>query len=307
MTPTEEDRFADAERLWASGDPKGAARVHIDLTRRAQNPELRLRSALVLVERLNPAWNMGAILEACSIGMDMANKLGESPTKAYLMSIKAKNLAMLNGSLILERKNLKLAPGWLAFSLERDEQQYRELTARIEANDEETDRLARDGQKESGDQGTLGHVLLSVANISFQRYLSVKLDGLRKIVPLPSFIGERLKSYALDERLWYDGPDRKRMRKHLKECECRYSEAVAAFRATGDELNVAYASYAAANDLRSANRFRKAKRYLRQAETISTRHKNTMLQDRIAVLKERIRQRNRNVPNYAAGEGSPDE
>ena len=70
---------------------------------------------------------------------------------------------------------------------------------------------------------------------------------------------------------------------------------------------MAYASYAAANDVRSANRFRKAKRYLRQAETISTHHKNTILHDRIAVVKERIRQRNRNMPNYAAGEGSPDE
>jgi hypothetical protein len=306
MTPTEEDRFADAERLWASGDPKAAARVHIELTRHAQKPELRLRSALALIERLNPAWNVGAILEACSIGMDMAKKLGESPTKAYLMSMRAKNLAMLNGSLILARKNLKLAPGWLGFSLERDEQQYKELTARIEANDEETDRLARDGQKESGDQGTLGHVLLSVANISFQRYLSVKVDGFHKIVPLPSFIGEKLKPYALDEYLWYSGPDRKRMRNHLKECERRYSEAIAAFRAAGDESNVSYASYAAANDLRSANRFRKAKHYLRHAETISMHYKNTILLDRITVLKERIRQRNRNVPNYAAGEGRPD-
>jgi len=302
MAPTEEDRFADAERLWASGDAKAAAQVHIDLSRHAQNPELRLRSALALIERLNPAWNVEMILEACSIGMDMANQLAETQTRAYLMSMRAKNLTIWNGSLIVARKNLRLAPGWLGFSLECDERQYQELTARIEANDKEADRLARDAQRESGDQATLGHVLLSVANISFQRHMSLKVDSVHKIPRLSAFLREKLKSYVLDEYLWYSRPDRQRMRNYLQECERRYSEAVAAFRAVGDDLNVGYAFYAAANDLRTANRFRKARRYLNQAETIAIHHKDRTLLDRIPALKERIRQRNRNVPNYAAGE-----
>jgi hypothetical protein len=307
MAQTEEDSFAAAEQLWASGNAKAAAAVHIDLTRHAHNPELRLQSALTLIERLNPARSVDVILEACSTGMNMAEKLGEIQVRAHLMSVRAQNLAILNGSLLLARKNLRLAPGWRGFSLERDEQQYKELTARIEANDEEADRLARDAEKESGDEATLGHVLLSVANISFQRYMSRKLDSLHKVVPLPSFIRKKLESYALDECLWYNVPDREAMRSHLKECECRYLKAAAAFRATGNELKIAYAFYGLANDLRSANRFRKAKRYLRQAETIARHHNDQALLKRISLLKERIRQRNRNVPNYAAGEGRTDE
>jgi hypothetical protein len=97
------------------------------------------------------------------------------------------------------------------------------------------------------------------------------------------------------------------MRDYLVQCERRYSEVVAAFRAIGDELNVGYAFYAAANDLRTANRFRKARRYLKQAEPIATHYKDRSLLDRIPALKERIRQRNRNVPNYAAGESGTDE
>ncbi len=306
MVPTEEHRFAEAERLWASGDARGAAQIHIDFSRHARSPELRLRSALVLIERLNPAWNVEAILEACSIGMDMANQLGEAQTRAHLMSMRAKNLAIWNGSLIVARKNLRLAPGWLGFSLERDEHQHQELTARIEANDKEADRLASDAQRESGDPATLGHVLVSVASISFHRYLSVKAESLHKVPRLPSFLREKLKSYVLDEYLWYSRSDRRRMRNYLQECVRRYFQAVAAFRAVGDELNVGYAFYAAANDLRTANRFRKAGRYLNQAETIATHHKDRTLLDRIPALKERIRQRNRNVPNYAAGEGGPD-
>lgn len=281
--------------------------MHIDLSRHAYNPELRLESALALIERLNPARSVDIILEACSTGMDMAEKLGKIQIRAHLMSVRAQDLAILNGSLMLARKNLRLAPGWLGFSLERDEQQYKELTARIEANDGEADRLARDAEKESGDKATLGHVLLSVANISFQRYMSRKLDSLHKIAPLPSFIRKKLESYALDECLWYDIPDREAMRNNLKECECRYLEAAAAFHAAGDELKVACAFYGLANDLRSANRFRKAKRYLRQAEKIARHHNDQTLLKRISLLKERIRQRNRNVPNYAAGEGRTDE
>jgi hypothetical protein len=307
MAPTEEDKFAQAERLWASGHRKAAAQIHVQLSRDAQNLELRLQSVLVLVERLNPAWDVDAIIEACTTGMTVAQKLGESQTRVYLMSMRAKNLAILNGSLILARKNLKLAPGWLGFSLERDKQKYKELTASIEANDEEIDRLARDVQKESSDKATLGHVLLSVANISVQRYLSLKSDCLRNVVPLPSFIREKLRSYALDDFLWYSFSDRQAMRNHLQDCECRYLEAVAAFRAAGDELNVAYAFYGLANDLRSANRFRKSVHYLKQAETIARLHNDQVMLSRIPILKERIRQRNRNVPDYVAGGGSTDE
>jgi hypothetical protein len=104
--------------------------MHVDLIRRAQNPKLRPRSALVVVERLDPGWNVDVILEACSMGMEMAEKLGDTPTRAYLMSLRAKNLAVWNGSLVMARKNLRMAPGWLGLSLERDEEQYKSLTVR---------------------------------------------------------------------------------------------------------------------------------------------------------------------------------
>jgi tetratricopeptide (TPR) repeat protein len=302
MDPTDEDKFASAEQLWASGDPKTAAAVHLALSRHAQSPELRLKSALVLVGRLNPGWDVDVILEACSTGMNMAEKLAEPATTAYLMGMRAKNLAILNGSLITTRKSLRLAPRWLGFSLQRDEEQYKSLTTRIKRNDEEIDRLANDAQKACGDQQTLGHVLLSIGNICFQRYMSVKSDCLQSSVRLPAFVRQHLMSLALDEYLWYDAAARQAMGNHLKECERTYSEAVAAFRAAGDELNVAYAFYALANDLRTANRFRKAKRYLQEAKTIARHHNDQTLLNRIPLLEERIRRRNRNVPDYAAGE-----
>jgi hypothetical protein len=50
-----------------------------------------------VVERLDPGWNVDVILEACSMGMEMAEKLGDTSTRAYLMSLRAKNLAVWDG------------------------------------------------------------------------------------------------------------------------------------------------------------------------------------------------------------------
>jgi hypothetical protein len=97
------------------------------------------------------------------------------------------------------------------------------------------------------------------------------------------------------------------MRRELEDCERQYCNAVTAFRTQGDDLNVARAYYNLSNALRTANRYRRAKRYLKQAEIIARRLNDETLLKKIPLLKERIRQRNRNVPNYAAGEGRADE
>jgi hypothetical protein len=306
MAATDEEQFAAAETLWASGCVKAAAAAHLDLTRKAQTAELRLRSALILIERLNPAWNAEVILEACSTGLAMATKLGENGTQAYLMGMRSKNLAIFAASLVEERKSLRLAPGWIGFSLDRDESAHKALSEQIDKTEQEIDQLAQNAQRQSPDQTTLGHVVMSVAHISFQRYMGLKSDRLRMSVRLPSFIREWIRTWALDEYSWYASADRQAMRNHLKECEKRYNDAVSAFRSADDELNVGYAYYALANDLRSANRFRKATRYLNQAEAIAIRHNDEQLMNRIPILRERIRKRNRNVPNYVAGEGRPE-
>jgi len=302
MVPNEENSFTHAEHLWAAGDVDAAVQLYVDLSRHARAPDLRLRSALAIVERVNPSRNAEIILEACSTGIELAEILGEPQTKAYVMGMRAKNLGIVNGFLSLARKNLRLAPVWLGFSLERDENQCKSLTAQIHANDDEIGHLVRSAQQESTDQTTLGHVLLSVGNVWFQRYLTSKADFHRKSIPLPSFVRKELRNHMLDDYLLYNATDCQALHKQLRECEMRYLEAAASFRAAGDELNEGYAIYALANDLRSANRFRKAKRYLIRAEMIANRHKDQKLLQSIAVVKERIRRRNRNVPNYVAGE-----
>ena len=306
MAQMDEQRFAAAEQLWESGEARAAIVQHLDLVRHAHNLDVRLQSALLLVERLNPTSHDTEILECCSIGMKVAAELGDAATRVYLLGMLAKNLAIQNGSFLIARRNLRMAPGWLGFSLARDEEEYNALSSLIDANNKEIDRLTLEALEDNMDAATRGHLLLSLANVSLQRYFDVKIDSFRFPIRLPPFVRELLRSWALDEWLLHTASDRRLMHHHVRECERKYSEAVAAFRAEKDEVNVAHAFYALANDLRSANRFSKARPYLQQSETIARRLNEPQLLRLIPVLKERIRRRNRNVPNYAAQEAQLD-
>ena len=74
------------------------------------------------------------------------------------------------------------------------------------------------------------------------------------------------------------------------------------FRKENDEAGTACAYYNLPNELRSAFRFHKAKKYLRLAKRIAERHGDKRLLPGIKVLEKSIRARNRDTPNYLAGE-----
>lgn len=85
------------------------------------------------------------------------------------------------------------------------------------------------------------------------------------------------------------------MQGQLPNCRRRISK-------DGDGLGAGYAYFNLANDLRSAFRFWKAKKYMRSAKTIAERHRDDNLLRSIGVVEKSIRTRNRDTPNYLAGE-----
>jgi hypothetical protein len=79
-------------------------------------------------------------------------------------------------------------------------------------------------------------------------------------------------------------------------------DAGKAFIEAGDEGQVAYVYFNLANDLRSAFRFRKAKMYLSQSKQLAEGHRNDNLLRQVRALEQSIVARNRDTPNYVAGE-----
>jgi hypothetical protein len=105
----------------------------------------------------------------------------------------------------------------------------------------------------------------------------------------------------------YDTASRRLMRALVGQCEARYLEAVAVLQKADDDFLEAYAFYNLANILRSAYRFRSARGYLRQARALAEKQENKELLKNIHHLEKSIRLKNRDTPNYAAGERRPPE
>jgi tetratricopeptide (TPR) repeat protein len=181
------ERFKQAEHLWVEGDVRAAIDAYMNLLRARQEADVRLQSALALVERLKLIDHSQVISEACACGVDAAEALNEIGTQAYLLAKRAECLTVIDGIAAHSRKRLNMAPGWLAFALERDKVAYEELTKQIELNDREAEGLIARALRLAPDDTVLGHVLCSRAMMAFQRFFSIKLDRLPSRLSTPAW------------------------------------------------------------------------------------------------------------------------
>jgi hypothetical protein len=300
------DRFREAERRWVSGDAHGATSIHFDICINGRDDRVRLQSALVLVERLKAIERLDEVLKVCDAGTRCAQRMRDSLSEAYLLAKKAVGLAIVNGlSLVPARRRLRMAPGWLGFSLEHDEAQFKELTQKIEANEAEIKGMLAQAlatADQSVSHSTKAQVLLCAGQVHFNRYMNLKTEYLKGVVLIPRGLLQLLRLYWLDDFLHFAKDERARINACLNQCEASYLTAADEFQKDGDELGVGHACFNLANDLRSAFRFRKAKKYLRLAKRIAERHGDNNLLAGIRVLEKSIRMRNRDTPNYLAGE-----
>jgi hypothetical protein len=303
---TEADRLQEAERRWASGDAQGAISIHFDICINGQNDRVRLQSALVLVERLKAVEHLDEFLQVCDAGVRCAQRMRDSLSEAYLLAKKAEGIAIVNGlSLVPARKKLRMAPGWFGFSLERDEAQYKELTQKINANETEIEGMlakALTTAEQAGSHQTKAQVLLCTGQVHFNGYMTLKTEYLKGTAIVPRGLLRLLRPSRLDDFLHFTKDERAKMSACLNQCEASYLAAADAFQKDGDELGAGCAYFNLANDLRSAFRFWKAKKYLHLASTIAERHGDGNLLRSIGVLEKSIRMRNRDTPNYLAGE-----
>jgi hypothetical protein len=311
MGEEENAKFQAAEQLWQSGNVGDAVRIHFNLCLNGQDPRMRLGSAMVLVDRLKFPQEPEKLLQVCTVAIESAKQLSDAMNKALFMAKRAEYLVIFNGlTLLPARKRLRMAPGWFAFALESDEKQYVRLTRQLEANDREADSLSASALRiceQNGDASAKGRVLMCAGTIAFQRYMNHKLDGLPPRMRVPSWLIAWLRDHHLDEYVLYDAETRREMRKLLNECKVRYVTAANIFRDAGEESIEAYAFYNLANELRSAYRFAAARKYLGRARLLAERHKNKQLLKGIHLLEKSIRLKNRDTPNYVAGEQRPPE
>lgn len=311
MGESEEAKLRAAEQLWRSRNIIGAVAMYFELLEHGKDPQARLTAAMVLLDRLKFPQAPEKLLPACTVGIECAKQVSDAKTQARFMAKKAEYLVTFNGMrLVPVRKRLRMPPGWFAFTLEREKRQHEELTRQMDANEAEADGLIAAAVaicEEIGDRSTKGHVLICAGTMAFQRYVSRKIDDLPSQIRIRGRLMRWLSEHRLDEYLLYDAKCRSEMRKLVKRCEASFLEAADLFRDVGEEDTVAYAFYNLANNLRSAYRFRKAARYLQRARAIAEEFGNQALLSSIRTLGRSITLKNRDTPNYAAGEQRPEE
>jgi hypothetical protein len=265
---------------------------------------------MVLVDRLKFPQGPKELLQVCTVAIESAERLADAKNQALFMATKAEYLVTFSGLFQFPaRKRLRMPPGWFAFGLEREEKEYTELTEQIEANDRKADAFASAARNiaEKAGVGTVAHVLMCMGTMAFQRYMSRKLDGLPSRIRVPQWLLPRLRECRLDEYVLYDTETRRQVRTLVAQCEERYLEAVKVLQNAGDDFLESYAYYNLANNLRSMYRLGSASKYLKQARALAEKRDNEQLLKSIHHLEKSIRLKNRDTPNYAAGERRPPE
>ena len=118
MDESEKARFQFAEELWRSGRIADAIQLHFDLCLNGRNASVRLRSAMVIVDRLKFLDAPEKLLQVCTVGADCAKELSDTTNQAGFMARKAEYLATFRVlNLAHRRKRLRMTPGWFAFGL----------------------------------------------------------------------------------------------------------------------------------------------------------------------------------------------
>ena len=134
--------------------------------------------------------------------------------------------------------------------------------------------------------------------------MNQKVEYLKAPIRVPRVLMPLLRPYRLDDFVLFTKKERRTMADSLRQCEASYLASAEESRKDSDESSIAYVYFNLANELRTAFRFHRAKKYLRLAKQIAERQNEQRLLPRITLLEKRIRQRNRNTPNFLAGERS---
>lgn len=223
------DKFKEAERRCDTGDAPGGLQIHLDICINGRDERVRLQSALSLVERHRAMDHLPKLLQDCDVGTGCVRSMKELAPEAYLMGKKAEYLAVLNGvSLVAARKVLRMAPGWFAFLLEGDEAQFKELTAKIDANYEEVGRSLERAlllSEDANSHSTKAQVLLCTARVHFHRYMNLKVESLKEVRKVHIILSRLLRRYRLDEFFLFKREERANMEKCLEQCEASYLTA----------------------------------------------------------------------------------
>jgi hypothetical protein len=203
-----------------------------------------------------------------------------------------------------EQSKLKLAPEWIEFATESDKSRHESLTADIEKLNKEIDGLldqAVSQAEKSGNKKILGYVLMSKGDIVSSRYMQFKADHMRGLRAKFWVRFEFMRFPIFEYLLTFSNGDARVLNAYIKAFTADFLRAAKLL----DEVNDSSAGAAyhnLANHLRTAYRFRAARKYVAEGKKIAAKHNDTLLMRQLDMMEKSIAAKNRDVPDYINGD-----
>jgi cell division protein FtsB len=302
---SEKDRLHNAINLIMQGQRKEAAAELLALEKIITDKNLRIQLIDAALSALDPVSENDKLIKLSEEAIAMTDKNNRKDLQAFFTSRKADFLMGKMTFLLYGQANLKLSPDWTAFSTEEDKKEYEALTAEAEKTESEINTLLRDAlmlAEQSNSKQVVARILMSSASIDSARYLHYKMECMRGGLRTKLWVKFELLRHPFFEKwLVYSKEKTDKLNGFLKSFTDKFLNAAHIL----DELNDSLAGYAyhnLANDLKSAYRFGKAKKYLLKAKAMAERHNDYLLKKQVELLGKAINARNGDIPDYINGE-----
>lgn len=302
---SEEDRLKNILNLVVQGRRREASSEILLLEKTIINKNLRIQLIDAAQSALDPIENNEVLIRLCSEAIQISKDYNKYDLRAVFMGRKADFLEGKINFLHYEQQNLKLSPGWLEFSTEQDQDNYTEITKKINKIDNEIDSLLGDALHLSEvikRKDIMARVLMSAADIDGARYLYKKSDILRGGLYVKAWLKLRFMRYPLFENTFILSSEKKaELKKILISCRSKFLKSAEIFEELNDPMS-GYVYFNLANSLNSAYRFGEAKKYINKATVLADKFNDGLLKKSINSLLKTLRSKNRDIPDYVHGE-----
>lgn len=298
---SEKDELIKAMKVMEEGKRSDARAAFLRLEPNLKDPNLRLQLIDASLAVLDPLNDNATQLRLAAEGTRLAAATGLSYLQAHFMARTADFLMLQVGVRQHRRKKLKLAREWIEFATQADKLEYEKLTREINKLEKEIDGLLFGALKlaeTSGNKRIQGYILLSKGGIESARYLQFKADSMVHSFRAKLWIKYEFMRYPFFESLMmFSNGDATKLRAHIKLFTQSFLRAVQLFEDINDSM-AATAYHNLANDLKSAYRFRAAKKYLAKGKAVALKHNDQEMLRRIGLMEKEIAAKNRDIPDY---------
>jgi hypothetical protein len=189
---------------------------------------------------------------------------------------------------------------WINFATEAEKNEYEHIIQAIHNGEAEVDSLISDAMMlacQMEDPVSQAYVSMATGDIHQGRYRNLKMDGMRGQFRRAKW-WLRLKPLhrrGLEKYLFLSFDQIRRLNYHLSQVTDFFLRAAELFRASNDPRE-AHVFYNLANNLRIAEKFRRAMKYLEGARIVAEKHNEQLLLKHIDELARIVADRNKDVP-----------